>query len=235
MNISSFIGEGGGLGRMSLQRWIAAGGSESEFARQAMGRSDLSKGWRVQEDISRIIANDAQRAAAAESERDSYQSQISDYRNQLSNYQNQLTNYQSQFNDLTSQYNDALGSASKFENMFNEKSAEYEAARDEAQRYRDEAVGRQLQTIRSGATTGGDNQTQGGIASLAAGRAGVRKADDRAVEIEKKIQAESGALTGKGPVVQRIQSSRPSGRASSNSQRQVNPAGTSSYYASRFR
>ena len=110
---------------------------------------------------------------------------------------------------------------------------DWEAARDEAQRYRNEAVGRQLQGLRGGATAGGSNNTQGGGGTLASGRTGYRAFDDKAIEIEKNIQAESGALSGKGPVVQRIAARRPAGNQA---QRQAQgQGGSGSYYASRFR
>ena len=219
-------------------------------------------GGRSIEDIRREIATSpeavrrnqeqydrSQQASQYERERDEARIAAEEYQSQLDDYERQLGNYKDQIGGLTTQYNQALGqvtgltgqlgeaqaSANRFEDMFNERTAEYETARDEAQRYRDEAVGRQLQGLRMGSTVSGSNVAQGGIASLAGGRAGVRAADDRAVEIEKNIQAESGALSGKGgPVVERIRQARPTG-GSAQAQRQSSPTGTSSYYASRFR
>ena len=235
--LHQFRGPHGGFGLNSYNNARAAGLNPKQIA-AAIGSSGMSLGYRARDAIISDTARQAeglkQQRNQAQSASQAYQAQIDEYNSKLEDYRTQLDDYQSRFTDLTGQYNEALGSANKFEEMFNEKSAQYEFANNEAQRYRDEAVGRQLQSIRSGATSGGANQTQAGIASLSAGRAGIRSADDSAVEIEKNIQAESGALTGKGPVVQRIQAAQPSSRTSSN-QRQGNPAGTSSYYASRFR
>ena len=78
--------------------------------------------------------------------------------------------------------------------MFNDRTREWEEARDEAAMYREQAVGQQLRALRGGATSGG-NQT-GGSQSLASGRSRYSAAsDDKAVEIEKNIKAESDALS----------------------------------------
>ena len=80
---------------------------------------------------------------------------------------------------------------------------------------------------------GGGNQT-GGSQSLASGRSRYSAAsDDKAVEIEKNIKAESDALSRKGNVVQVIRRSN-TGGGGGQRQQQSSQAGSGSYYASRF-
>ncbi|HAX05330.1 MAG TPA: hypothetical protein DCX77_06595, partial [Acidimicrobiaceae bacterium] len=124
--------------------------------------------------------------------------------------------------------------ASEWEDKFGKKSEEYEAARGEADMYRNQAVGAQLRALRSGATAGGGNTSSSGSASLTGGRGSVQRYDDNAVAIEKNIKAESGALSSKGPVVQRIQNSNRRQSAPSAAAGLARGAGSGSYYASRF-
>jgi len=191
-----------------------------------------------------------------------YQSQIADYQNQIGGYESklgefqnkigglegELGNYRAQVTGLTNQYNTALGerdswmnksnefmkSASDWEDKFGEKSEEYERARGEANMYRDQAVGQQLRALRSGSTSGGSNATSGGNASLQGGRGGVQRYDDNSVDIDKNIQAESGALSNKGAAVQKIQSSNRRQSASGSGSRPARSGGSGSYYAGRF-
>ena len=240
-----FRGDQGGFGLKPYNAARAAGYTPKQIAAE-IGPSGMPLGYRARD---AIIRDTAQQAEDLKQQRNTYRDdvqgykdQIANYDKQLSDYRDQLNNYQSQITGLTGQYQQALGQAtdaqaeaSRFEDMFNERTAEYETARAEAQRYRDEAVGRQLQGLRMGSTASGSGDTQGAIASLSSGRSGVRAMDDRAVEIEKGIQAESGALSGKGPVVERmVSASRNRPTAQANSERQSTNQ-SSSYYASRFR
>ena len=162
-----------------------------------------------------------------------FQRDIDDYRFRNNELQGQYTNALGQVQDWTTKANEFQKQSADWEDQFNQRTVDWETARDEAQRYRNEAVGRQLQGLRGGATTGGSNNTQGGGGTLASGKTGYRAFDDKAIEIEKNIKAESGALSGKGPVVQRIAARRPS---SDQAQRQSQgQGGSGSYYASRFR
>ena len=127
-------------------------------------------------------------------------------------------NYESQVTGLQNQYTAALGQiqtwqgkageyqkqASNWEDQFNKRTSEWEAARDEASMYREQAVGQQLRALRSGAAAGGAGSSSGPGGNLTSGRTGYSSADDKAVQIEKNIKAESGALQRKGNVVELI-------------------------------
>ena len=190
------------------------------------------------------IAAQSQAAARAASDA---QAQAQAYANQISGYQQQLQGYQNQISGLQNQYQTAMGQvqswqtkageyqtqAADWEDQFNKRTVEWEEARDEAQMYRDQAVGAQLRALRSGATAGGGNQTQGG-GTLASGRQSTQRYDDKAIQIEKNIQAESGALSNKGPVVQRLGPNRSTPTAAQRDAGRPQGAGTGSYYASRF-
>jgi chromosome segregation ATPase len=207
--------------------------------------------------IARSNEADQRRAQAAQSQAryqeaanqlSGYQGQISNYQSQISGFERQLNDYQNQVSGLQNQYNDALGqvqtwqskagefeaSARDWEDQFSTKSQEYEAARDEAERYRNEAVGQQLRALKAGTTSGGSNSTtqQGG---LAGGRTQYQPDREDGVEIDKGIKAESGLLSNKGAVVQRINTDQRRQRAPETRPNQGLASGsTSGYYASRF-
>lgn len=163
-----------------------------------------------------------------------FESQISDYRNQVSGLQNQYNDAMGQVSTWQTKASEFETSARDWEDQFTTKSQEYETARDEAERYRNEAVGQQLRAMKSGATSGGSNSTaqQGGLAS---GRSQFKSGDDTGIDVEKNIKAESGALSGKGAVVQKInsRSNRPS-NAQARPNQGLAAGSTSGYYASRF-
>ena len=195
-------------------------------------------------------ANQAQATQLSESNAalQGLQSQIGNYQSQISGFESQIGDYRNQVSGLENQYNDAMGqvstwqtkasdfetSARDWEDQFSTKSQEYETARDEAERYRNEAVGQQLRAMKSGATSGGSNSTtqQGGLAS---GKTQYTSGDDTGIQIDKGMKAESGALSGKGSVVQKInaQSNRPRNQAARPNQG-LAAGSTSGYYASRF-
>tara|TARA_B100000035_G_scaffold49461_1_gene38017 strand:- start:14925 stop:15725 length:801 start_codon:yes stop_codon:yes gene_type:complete len=176
------------------------------------------------------------------------QGQVQGYQSQISNLNNQMQGYQSQITGLQGQYQDALGqvqtwtdkakefetAADDWQDQFNKRTTDWETAQAEAQMYRDQAVGAQLRALRSGATSGGGNQTAGGQASLTGGKKGVQKYDGNRIDVEKNIRAESGALSNKGPVVQRI--AKAPVRQGGNPGASTGAGGSArgGYYASRF-
>ena len=180
----------------------------------------------------------AANTAAAGYQRDlqGLQGQILGYQNQMRDYETRIQGFQGQLNEANTNYQNALGKAREWEtkagdweDQFNTRTQEYEAARDEAAMYREQAVGQQLRALRSGATSGGGNQTSGGR-DLTSGKTSYQAYDDKAIEIEKNIKAESGALSAKGKVVERLRQA-PTNRGGGGA-----PQGASSgsYYASRF-
>ena len=187
------------------------------------------------------VSKYAGQAAELQGQIGNYQSQISGFERQLGDYQNQVTGLQNQYNNAMGQVSTWQTKASEFEtsardwqDQFTAKSQEYETARDEAQRYRDEAVGQQLRAMKSGATSGGSNSTtqQGG---LAGGRTQYQSDSDDRIEIDKGIKAESGALTNKGAAVKKINTSQSRQRGPVARPNQGLASGsTSGYYASRF-
>ena len=179
---------------------------------------------------------------------DRYQSTINDYRSQISGFRISY-NYQGQVGNLTTQYQSALADNATikqerddFEKKFGEQSALYEQARAEADTYREQAVGRQLSGLRSGASAGGANQTSyAGGGNLSSGRSGYRSsARDQDKEIADYVIEQGGitdsVLSREGPVVQMMdRDRRPRAQGSaSQSGRRTTSAGTGSYYASRF-
>lgn len=171
------------------------------------------------------------------------------YADQVTGLQSQLQSYQTQVSGLQNQYNNALGQiqtwqgkageyqkqASDWEDQFNKRTSEWEAARDEASMYREQAVGQQLRALRSGAAAGGAGSSSGPGGNLTSGRTGYSSADDKAVQIEKNIKAESGALQRKGNVVELIRRNvSPSAGSGQAQARGGTQAGSGSYYASRF-
>lgn len=237
-----------------LGRAPDAGGFSGYMAQAAKGRSlsdirkEIATSQEAKDNVKRAAAS-RQAAAASAAQVSGLQSQISGFQNQIRDYESRMQDYNTRISGLQNQYNNALGQvqswtnkanefqkqASDWEDQFNKRTTEFEAAQAEAQMYRDQAVGAQLRALRSGATSGGGNQTQGG-ASLTGGRQSMQRYDDKAIEIEKNIKAESGALSTKGPVVQKINtaSRRQTGPQGSPNQNLAAGAARGGYYASRF-
>ena len=210
--------------------------------------------WQKQYDTQRNYDIANTRSINLQKDKDKLERDILDYQGKIGGYETRIKNFEKDIDDykykeqqLRGQYDTALQdvqnwttkageyqrAASDWENQFTQKSAEYEAARDEAAMYRNEAVGRQLAGLRSGATSGGSNAGRMATGTLASGKSGYQVADDKAVEIEKNIKAESGLLARKGPVVERIAARRSEqGNAPSKSATPASQSG--SYYASRF-
>lgn len=246
--LTNFKGSGGGLGLIPYQNARNAGYTPAQIA-AALPGSGLPVGekaqWQLQADLA-AMENQARAASSYQSQLDSYQRQLSDYSNQInsltSQYQNalnqsnifqqQATQWQTTAGEYGKQRDEWMTKAGDFENQFKLKSSEYEAARAEADRYREEAVGRQLAGLRGGSTqAGGPNAAQ--TANIASGRTAYRAgSDDSMVKVEKNISATDSVLAKKGPVVQAIRTLS-SGRQPAAAQGAPS-AGTGSYYASRF-
>lgn len=216
-----------GFGRHSYDAAVAAGYTPQEIA---AGVSGQRVGQRAQDMINAAQTAYSRGQSSANSQK---QREIDNLNSQISGYTNQITNLQGQYNTALGQVQEWTNKANEFEGMFNDRTREWEEARDEAAMYREQAVGQQLRALRGGATSGGGNQT-GGSQSLASGRSRYSAAsDDKAVEIEKNIKAESDALSRKGNVVQVIRRSN-TGGGGGQRQQQSSQAGSGSYYASRF-
>ena len=160
---------------------------------------------------------------------------MNEYNNRISGLQNQYQNAMGQVQSWTDKANKFQEQAANWEDQFNKRTSEWEAARDEASMYREQAVGQQLRALRSGAAAGGAGSSSGPGGNLTSGRTGYSSADDKAVQIEKNIKAESGALQRKGNVVELIRRNvSPSAGSGQAQARGGTQAGSGSYYASRF-
>lgn len=241
-----------GFGSESYADARAAGYSNADIQAQTSGQrvgrraNDMIGAGISAERASNTAAQRAQAAADSyKSQLSNYQSQIGNYQSRIQGYESQIGNYQSQIggfqarvNDLSNQYSQQLKAtetaqslANEFEDKFEKSSADYELAKGEADRYRNEAVGQQLRSIRAGSPTSNRQPVVGAGSDLQSGS--TRFAGDQTEgNLTSMIKAEGGltdsVLARKGPVVQRI-GGRPqsSGLASG--------SGSGSYYASRFR
>lgn len=237
-----------GFGRHSYADAISAGYTPAQIAASVAGHR---VGQRAQDMIAAAQpAYSRGESSGRSSARDDYQgiidglnNQISGYTNQISGLNNRINDYTIQVNDLTNKYDDALvtideveTARDKFESDLIKRTGEYEAARAEADRYREEAVGQQLRAVRSGSTVGGANQSQQMQGSLAGGRTGYSSDSGSDVgKIAELLRAQGGltdsVLNRKGPVVEQLGGTP---QASSDAKRRSPDAGTGSYYASRF-
>lgn len=225
----------------SWDRAIDDGYSPQQIA-AAVDGSGLSVGWRLRDAADAVNAG-----AAAQQQANQYQNQIAGYQSQIAGFESQIGNYRNQVSGLQDQYNNAMGQVSAWQtkagdfeteardwqDQFTTKSQEYETARNEAERYRNEAVGQQLRAMKSGATTGGANSTvqQGGLAS---GRTQYQQDSGDGIDIDKGIKAESGALSNKGQVVERMSGQRRQTAPRSRPNQALASGSGSGYYASRF-
>ena len=238
--LTNFKGIGGGLGLIPYQNAINAGYTPAQIA-AALPGSGLSVGYKAEAQLTADLSRMESQARAADS-----------YASQLNSYQSQLDNYSNQINSLTSQYNNALQQATQWqttageygkqrdewmtkagdwENQFTTKSAEYEAARAEADRYREEAVGRQLAGLRGGSTQAGSGFA-GQSGETTTGRTAYQDGgDSTGLRIDKGITATDPLMARKGPVVQRI---RTATQSSGGPAAALASGGSGSYYASRF-
>ena len=245
--LHQFRGDQGGFGLKSYQRARAAGLNPKQIA-AAIGPSGMPMGWRARDAIIRDTASQAeglkQQRNAAQDEaaklRGEYEGRIRDFESRLEDYKGQVSTLTDQYQGALQQSQEYQQSAADFEDKFNRRTTEFEAARQEANRYREEAVGQQLRAIRSGATTGGRQQTTSGIGDLSGGDARFQDSGDDSA-ITKAAKAEGGltdsVLSRKGPVVERMQTAQrrqtaPSGAPSAGLS---SGRGAAGYYASRFR
>ena len=240
-----YAGPGGGSGMGSWDRAINDGYTPQQIA-AAVDGSGLTVGWRLRDAADAVNAGVRAQQQAQRQVKDTESRLRGEYEGRIRDFENRLDEYKGRVNTLTDQYQGALRqsqeyqkSAADFEDKFNKRTTEFEAARQEADRYREEAVGQQLRAIRSGATTGGRQQTRSGIGDLTGGDARFQGSSDSA--ITKAAKAEGGltdsVLNRKGPVVERLVTAQrrqaaPSGAPSAGLSR---GRGASSYYASRFR
>ena len=219
----------GGRSLQSIAREIATSDEARDNVRRAAAQRQVNQNRANQ------ISGLQSKITGFESRIADYESRISDYNNRISGLQNQYQNAMGQVQSWTNKANKYQEQAADWEDQFNKRTAEFEEAQAEAQMYRDQAVGAQLRALRSGATAGGGNQTQGG-GSLTGGRQSTQRYDDKAIEIEKDIKAESGVLSNKGPVVQKINTAnrRQTAPQGAPNQNLASGAGSGGYYASRF-
>lgn len=223
------------------------GGFDGYMAQAAKGRSlssikkEIATSQEAKDNV--IRAQQAQQQAAqATAAANAAQSQLAQYQRDLERYSNDLSNLQTQYNTALGQVSTWQSKAGEYqtqaadwESQFNKRTEEWETAQAEAQMYRDQAVGAQLRALRSGATSGGANQTQQ-TGTLTGGKNVGRMMDDKRLEVEKDIKAESGILSNKGPVVQKINTAtrRQTGPQGAPSQGLARGNAQSNYYASRF-
>lgn len=231
--LHQFKGGGGGFGINSYYAARNAGYNPIHIARE-IGPSGLGIGWRARDALLRDVA---EQGFQLRDQRNQYKSQVEGFNDQIANYTNQV-------NTLTGQYQSALQDAQAnakarddFERQFQKASADYQAARAEADQYREEAVGQQLRAVRSGSTVGGANQTQNLTGGLASGRTGYSSDEGDISKLAESMRAQGGltdsVLSREGPVVQQL--TRGGGQAGKSAAKGTSSAaGTGSYYSSRF-
>jgi len=231
-----------GFGRESYADARAAGYTNAQIM---SGTSGQLVGKRAMDMINAGINTEnslASRIQSAQNEAAGYKSQLSDYKSQLDNYSNQVNSLSSQYQASLAKQAEIQGEANKWQSQFQDMSSKYETEKAEADRYRNEAVGRQLQGVRSGSTTSGSQVSVGsGQGSLTGG--GQRFQSDRPQsELARMVKDEGGltdsVLANKGPVVERMTPGRrqsPSAGQSSPSLAAGRTSGSPGYYASRFR
>ncbi|HAX05196.1 MAG TPA: hypothetical protein DCX77_05910 [Acidimicrobiaceae bacterium] len=246
--LHQFRGSQGGFGLQSYNRARAAGLNPKQIA-AAMGSSGMSLGYRARDAIIRDTASQAeglkQQRNAAQSQAASLRSQ---YEGQIADYKKRLDDYSGRVSSLTNQYQSALkesqgyqAQATEWQGKYTKKTGEYEAAKQEADRYRNEAVGRQLSQIRSGGTTKGSQASVGGgIGDYRKGGQTFQSGSGDTA-LTRAAKAEGGltdsVLNRKGPVVERLQTraSQTAPGGNSNQGLASGRTGTTNYYASRFR
>ncbi len=228
-----FKGDKGGFGITSYYNARMAGYTPQEIQAD-LEASPKGVGYRARDLLDQDLARE-----------EDYRSKIAGQEAQISGYDSQLSDYQAQVKDLSSQYSNALQQAQEiaatrdqYLSQFQDATAKYEAEKQAADQYREEAVGQQLRAVRAGQAGPSGSQTDQMRGSLASGRTGY-SSDSRDISaLAESMKAQGGltdsVLNRQGPVVQELSSG--SGGSSSGGQRKsINNAGTGSYYASRFR
>ena len=228
-----FKGAGGGFGITSYYNARMAGYSPQEI-KADLDQSPKGVGYRARDLLTQDLARESD-----------YRDKIAGQEAQISGYDSQLSDYQARVEDLSGQYSNALQQAEEnaatrdqYLAQFQDATARYEAEKQAADRYREEAVGQQLRAVRAGQAGPSGSQTDQMRGSLASGRTGY-SSDSRDISALAESMRAQGGLTDSvlnrpGPVVQEL--SRGSGSSTPGGQRKtINSAGTGSYYASRFR
>ena len=228
-----FKGPGGGFGITSYYNARMAGYTPEEI-KADLDQSPKGVGYRAQELLTQDLARESD-----------YRDKIAGQEATISGYDSQLSDYKTQVEDLSGQYSNALQQAQEnaatrdqYLAQFQDATAKYEAEKQAADQYREEAIGQQLRAVRAGQAGPSGSQTDQMRGSLASGRTGY-SSDSRDISaLAESMKAQGGltdsVLNRQGPVVQEL--SRGSGGTSSGGQRRtVNNAGSGSYYASRFR
>lgn len=220
---------------------------KKEIATSQEARDNVSRYQQARNDFAQAqsqISQYQQAAYQSQSQLAGLQQQIESYKDRVRDFDSRISGYESQVQTLTGQYNQALSTAQKnaadrdkYLGQFNEATEKWEAAKAEADRYREEAVGQQLRAVRSGSTAGGANQTSQMRGSLASGRTGYSSDESDISDLAESMKGQGGltdsVLNREGAVVEQLQSAG-SNRSPGGGQRRTNPAGSGSYYASRF-
>ena len=193
--------------------------------------------------LARYNAN-TQSLANAQNQINRYRDQVSSYKDDVGDFERKINEYEKRFTDLKSQYQSSLSTAQSerdaLRRQFEEKSAEYDELKQEQDAARDAQVSEQLRGLRSGATSGGANQTSYASGDMTTGRTGYSSNEqDRDRRLADFVVAEGGAtdsvLNKEGPVVQIMDKRKyGTGRGNDQSQARYNTGGSGSYYASRF-
>ena len=229
----------GGAGISAYRRALDAGYTPQQIKDAAPG-SGLHIGSGLRNTLAAISSPAARpdlsgQLAAAEARAQSYQSQLQGYQSQLSDWSSRLSNMQGQYQTAMTGKSEAESLASQMEGKWKQSEADYEDAKSLADRYKQEAVDTQLQGLRTGSTVQGRQAAPHlGLARGSGDVSRVSSDRDKALDIEKKIDAEDSVLNRSGPVVQTMRSS--SNNSSPETARRT-LAGSNSggaYYAGRF-
>jgi len=181
----------------------------------------------IYDQISNSISNASQQP--------SLDTELSDYRDQLNDYSQQISSMGVQYGAALGDVNRLSGEVQDWTNRFNASQAQYEAARAQADAYREESVGRQLSGLRTGATGAGYGRSAhdpyaltSGTPRYSSGSPGGR----RLVNIEQEADS---VLSRRGPVVHPIRSGATRSESSSRERRAPTGSVNRSYYSRRFR
>lgn len=230
--------ETGGFGLQWYNRAKGQGLTPTQIAGAVPG-SGMPMGWRARDAMAADLSQIGQQAAQAAN----LQQQIRGYEGQLGSYRSQLDDYTRQVNAITGQYQTALGDVNRltgevqdWTGKFQESQSAYEAAKAQADAYKEEAVGRQLSGLRTGATGAGGGGSSYDPYGLATGEPRYRTgspAEENLVSVKQEVDPTDSVLSQKGPVVHAIRAGTAGGSSSQESRAPVK-SGNGSYYASRF-
>ena len=224
-----------GWGRHSFDDAIRAGYTGSDIA-AFVNSGQIRIGKKAQD-----MAYGA--GAASRGNAQALAAQQQQFDSQLANYQSQLSDYTNRIADITDRYTASQGEVGRLEasvadwtGKFQESQAAYEAAKAQADAYKEEAVSRQLSGLRAGSTTAGTGGARGPL-DLTSGKSIYRTGGPKKntiVEIKEEISPTDSVLANKGPVVQQIRSVRPTPASAPATPQAGAAARGGTYYASRF-